>query len=121
VQFVDRELEFTTVQAGTVARVIHDAGMTMVRRIPTTGAEITITLYMRYEANYAGVLPRMIVKQPGQADQIDTMVAAANTWEQLSVTLTPAAQPNYVEVWAESGNTAAAGAYDVFFDTLGVA
>jgi len=120
VQFVDREAETGTVQAGSVARVIHDAGQTLVRRVPVTAVEITVTLYMRYETNYAGDLPRMVIKQPGQADEIDTMVEAADTWEQLSVTFTPAALPAYVEVWAESRNTAAAGDYDVFYDTFDV-
>jgi len=120
IQFVDRELESGTVQAGSYGRVIHDAGQVLVRRIPVTDVEITVSLYMRYETNYAGNLPRLIVKQPGQADQIDTMVALADNWEQLSVTFTPAAVPNFIEVWAESRNTAAAGDYDVFYDTLDV-
>jgi hypothetical protein len=61
----------------------------------------------------------MIVKQPGQADQIDTMTAAADTWEQLSVTFTPAANPNFIEVWAENRNTASS-AFKVYYDTLDV-
>lgn len=121
IQFQDVELEATTVQAGSYSRVLHDAGQVLVRRIPTTNTEITVTLYMRYEDDYAGDLPRMIIKQPGQADQTDTMTAAADTWEQLTATFTPAASPKYVEVWAESRNTAVADDYDVFFDTLDVA
>lgn len=120
-QFRDMEAETGTVQAGTYARVLHDAGCVLARRIPVTGVEITVTLYVRRETNYAGNLPRMVIKQPGQADQITTMVAAVNTWEQLSDTFTPAALPGYVEVWVESRNTAVALAYEVFYDTMGVA
>jgi len=118
VQRTDMEVETGTVQAGTYARVLHDAGSVLVRRIPVTGVEITVTLYVRREANYAGNLPRMIIKQPGAADQITTSVAAVNTWEQLSDTFTPNALPGYVEVWAQSRNTAAAGNYETFYDTM---
>lgn len=119
-QFVDMELESGTVQAGTYSRVLHDAGQVLARRVPVTGVQITITLYMRREANYAGNLPRMIIKQPGVADRTTVMTAAVNTWEQLSDTFTPSAAPGFVEVWAESRNTAAALAYEVFYDTMGV-
>lgn len=101
-QFVDRELESGTVYAGTYGRVIQDAGQTFVRRIPVTGVEITVTLYMRRSTNYEGNVPRMVIKQPGQADEITNMTAAVNTWEQLSDTFTPASEPGFIEVWAES-------------------
>lgn len=121
-QFVDAEVESGTVQAGTYSRALHDAGQVLVRRIPVTGVEITVTLYMRFEADYEpdpASLPRMIIKQPGQADQITTMTAAANNWEQLSDTFTPASLPGFVDVYVESLNTATSGSYDVFYDTMG--
>lgn len=119
-QFIDSELESGTVQAGTYARAINDAGSKFVRRIPVTGVEITVSLYLRREANYAGNLPQMIIKQPGQADQTSTMVAAVNTWEQLSDTFTPSATPGFVDVYAVSRNTAVAGNYVTFYDTMDV-
>ena len=122
-QFGEKEVESGTVQAGTYSRVLHDAMQVLVRRIPVTGVEITVTLYMRFEADYEpdpASLPRMVIKQPGQADQITTMTVAANNWEQLSDTFTPASPPGFVEVWAESRNTSAAGNYEVFYDTMGV-
>lgn len=124
VQFHDMEIEAGTVQAGTYSRVLHDAGQVLVRRIPITGVQIAVTLYMRFEADYEpdpASLPRMIIKQPGQADRNTVMTVAANNWEQLSDTFTPASPPGFVEVWAESRNTAAAGNYEVFYDTMGVA
>lgn len=123
-QFVDMELESGTVQAGTYSRVLHDAGQVLVRRIPVTGVEITVTLYMRFEADYEpdpASLPQMVIKQPGVADRTTVMTVAANNWEQLSDTFTPASPPGFIEVWAESLNTAAAGAYEVFYDSMGVA
>lgn len=120
IQYHDMEAETGTVQAGTYARVLHDAGSVLVKRIPITGVQITVTLYVRREANYAGNLPRMIIKQPGQADQITAMTAAVNTWEQLTDTFTPASPPGFVELWIESRNTAVAGNYETFYDTMDV-
>lgn len=118
-QFADMELESGTVQAGSYARALNDAGTVLVRRVPCTNVQTTVTLYMRYEANYAGSLPRMVIKQPGASDRSTVMVAAANTWEQLSDTFTPNASPGYFEVWAESRNTD--GANDkVFYDTFAI-
>lgn len=119
-QFQDRELESGTVQAGTYSRVLHDAGSVLVRRVPITGAQITVSLYMYREANYAGNLPWMVIKQPGVADRTTIMTAAVSTWEQLSDTFTPASPPGFIEVWAESRNTAVALAYEVFYDTMKV-
>ncbi len=121
VQFHDRELETITVQAGTYARTLLDAGSVLVRRVPHVGAEVTVTLYMRYGNTYAGNLPQMVIKQPGAADQVSTVVAAADTWEQLSDTFTPNADPGYFEVWALSRNTAGIAATTrVIYDTMDV-
>lgn len=123
VQFHDMEIETGTVQAGTYSRALHDAGSVLVRRVPVTGAEITVTLYMRFEADYEpdpASLPWMVIKQPGQADRTTVMTVAANNWEQLTDTFTPASPPGFIEVWAESRNTAGAGAYEVFWDTMDV-
>ncbi len=120
VQFVDAERETGTVQAGSVGRVLNDAGLKFVRRVPVDNTSTTITLYVRKQTNYAGSEPRMIIRQPGQSDSTDTLTVAVDTWEQLSVTLTPAALPPYVDVYVESRNTATSGSYKVFYDTMAV-
>jgi hypothetical protein len=62
--------------------------------VPVNAVSTTVTVYGRYDGSYSGAsLPQLIVMNiPGVADQTDTMVAAANTWEQLSVNFTPTAQ-----------------------------
>lgn len=120
-QYVERNIETGTVQAGTQARELPDAGQIRVFRVPCAAEATTVTLYMRYEADYSGGnLPRMIIKQPGVADRVTTMTVGANTWQQLSDTFTPAATPSYFEVWVESRNTAGAGNYKVYYDTFDV-
>lgn len=59
--------------------------------IPVQAALTTIRAYARYDGSYGGGdLPQMIIMNiPGLADQTDTMTAAANTWEQLSIAFTP--------------------------------
>jgi hypothetical protein len=119
VQFHDAERETGTVQAGSVSIVLHDAGVHQMW-VPVTAVSTTISVYVYREADYTGTNPRMVIKQPGQADDTTTDAAAASQWNELTTTLTPAATPPYVVVELQSLNTAAATNFDVFFDTLTV-
>lgn len=116
-QFMDAERETGTVQAGSVSIALHDAGSHQIF-VPVSAASTTITVYCYRETDYAGTNPRMVVKQPGQADDTTTDTGSSGAWNQLSTTLTPSALPPYVIVELQSLNTAAAGDYKAFFDTL---
>jgi hypothetical protein len=117
-QFPDMERETgTTRGASTASLCLHDAGRHQIW-VPVANESTTISVYVYREANYAGNLPQMLVKQPGQADDITTDVGAAGTWNLLTTTLTPAADPSYIVVELISRNTAAALAYETFFDDL---
>lgn len=118
-QFWDVERETTTVRSGSVSITFHDAGSHQIW-VPVEAVETTFTVYCYREANYAGTNPRMVIKQPGQSDDTTTDTGAASSWNQLTTTLTPAADPPYVIVELQSLNTAAAGNYDSFFDDLKV-
>ena len=117
VQFSDMSRETTTVDAGAASLKLADAGVHQMW-VPVANESTTITVQVYREANYAGTNPRMVIKQPGQADDVTTDAAAASQWNELATTLTPAADPPYVIVELQSLNTAAAGNFDVFFDTL---
>ena len=81
----------TTYDGSTAALTLPDAGRVQFK-IPTADAtEITISVRAYREANYAGTNPRLIIKQPGQADDTTTDAAAASQWNELTTTLTPAA------------------------------
>lgn len=116
-QFMDMERETGTVHAGSVSMCLHDAGRHQIW-VPVANESTTISVYVYREANYAGNNPQMIIKQPGQADDVTTDAAAASQWNLLTTTLTPAADPPYVVVELVSRNTAGALAYEVFFDDL---
>ncbi|MCK5641258.1 MAG: right-handed parallel beta-helix repeat-containing protein, partial [Gammaproteobacteria bacterium] len=117
-QFADMERETGTVRTGSVSVCLHDAGRHQIW-VPVANEETTISVYVYREANYAGNNPQMIVKQPGQADDVTTDAAAAGQWNELTTTLTPAAEPPYVVVELVSRNTNGA-ADEVFFDDLTV-
>ena len=120
VQFHDGERETTTTRGASTASItLHDAGVHHIW-VPVTNTSTTINVYVYREANYAGTLPTMTIKQPGQVDDVTTDAAAAVQWNLLTTTLTPAADPPYVVVELQSLNTAAAGNYDIFFDDLEV-
>lgn len=116
-QFTDMERETGTVRTGSVSMCLHDAGRHQIW-VPVTATSTTISVYVYREANYAGNNPQMIIKQPGQADDVTTDAAAASQWNLLTTTLTPAADPPYVVVELVSRNTAVALAYETFFDDL---
>ncbi|KKN29615.1 hypothetical protein LCGC14_0842290 [marine sediment metagenome] len=120
IQFVDSERETGTVNAGSAALVLNDAGRLQIR-VPVSNVSTTITVQVHRETNYAGTNPQLIVKQPGQADDTTTDAAAAAQFNELTTTLTPAALPGWVVVELVSNNTAAAGSYKTFFDDLTIA
>lgn len=118
IQFPDMERETGTVRTGSVSMVLHDAGRHQIW-VPVEASSTTIRVYVRREANYAGNLPQMIIKQPGVADRITTDVGLVNAWNLLTDTFVPQAIPPYVVVELVSRNTNGA-ADEVFFDDLDV-
>jgi len=80
----------------------------------------TISMYAYREADYSGTAPRMVIKQPGQSDRTTTDAGAAATWNELTDTFTPAADPPYVLVELQSLNVNPSGNFDIFFDDLTV-
>ena len=118
VQFQGMRREAVTTRAGSPASMcLSDAGRHQLW-VPVTNEETTISVYVYREANYFGPNPQLIVKQPGQADDITTDAAVASQWNLLTTTLTPAADPPYVIVELVSRNTAIAGSFNTFFDDL---
>jgi len=122
VQYHDVEREATTTYDGSAASIrLGDAGVHQIW-VPVSNESTTFSVYCYREADYAGTNPRMVIKQPGQADDTTTDAAAASQWNLLTTTLTPAALPPYVIVELQSHNTDTANAAtnDCFFDGLTV-
>jgi hypothetical protein len=119
IQFNDAERSTTQAQGGSASIVLNDAGIVQFI-VPVTAESTTITVYAYREADYAGTNPQMIIRQPGQSDRTTTDAAAASQWNQLSDTFTPDSDTDFVTVLLKSNNTAAAGDYKVYFDTLAV-
>jgi hypothetical protein len=110
--------EITTVDAGTASVKLPDAGEQFLMRCCVTAVPTTFSIKVYREADYAGTNPQMIIRQAGQADNTTTDAGAAATWNLLSATFTPAADPEWVDIFIRSSNTAVAGNYDTFFDTV---
>lgn len=119
IQYQPFSLDTTTFHAGTGSYKLADAGR-IVMQIPTGAVSTVFSVYCYREANYAGTLPQMIVRQAGQADTIVTDTGSASTWNQLTTTLTPAAAPVWVEVLFISNNTASSSSFAAYFDTFSV-
>jgi hypothetical protein len=86
--------------------------------VPVTASSTTISVYGNYDSNHSGSLPQLqVLEIPGVADQTDTMVAAANTWEELTATFTPTAA-GIARVRMVCRDTSGTG--KVFFDDLTV-
>ena len=120
IQFTGAVRETTITDGGGASLKLPDAGEQFFMRVPTSASEITIAVKVYREADYAGTLPQLIVRQPGQADETDTDAGSAEQFNTLSVTFTPAALPPWVDVFIKSNNTAAAGDYATYWDTLTV-
>ncbi len=109
--------ETTTVRTGTTAGKFTGTGRHSLT-IPVNAASTTVSVYCRKDATYTGTAPQLKVSRiPGVADQTDTGVAAADTWEELTVTFTPTSAGVAV-VELISNDTSATG--ECFFDDLTV-
>jgi len=120
IQFTGAVREITITDGGGASLKLPDAGEQFFMRVPTSASEITIAVKVYREADYAGTLPQLVVRQPGQADETDTDTGDAEEWNTLSVTFTPDALPPWVDVFIRSNNTAAADDYATYWDTLTV-
>jgi hypothetical protein len=119
-QFVDASRSETQRTGATGASLkLADAGRIQLR-VPVTAVSTTFTVKVWREADYAGTLPQMIVKQDGVADSVTTDTGAAAGWNTVTVTLTPAALPGWVVVELVSNNTATADDYNVYFEDFQV-
>lgn len=119
VQFHDAERDTGTVYAGAASMELLDAGRIQFK-VPCTNRAYIVRVRVYREANYAGVNPQVIIKQPDQADRTTTDAGAAGAWNLLEDTFTPAADPEYFIVELVSSNTAMAGNYATYFDNLEV-
>ena len=122
IQFHDNERETTTTRGASDASIkFDDAGRHQIW-VPVEDTSTDFSVWVYREADYAGNLPQMIIKQPGQADDVTTDAAAASQWNELTTTLVPAALPPYVivELVSRNTNVADAATNDVFFDDLTV-
>lgn len=109
--------ESTTVRTGTNSIEIAGAGFHDFL-IPVKAQSTTVSIYGRYDSNHTGSLPQLeVLNIPGVVDQSDTMVAAANTWEELTATFTPTSA-GVCRVRVISRDTSTSGL--VFFDDLDV-
>jgi hypothetical protein len=119
-QFQEIERETTTVHDSSVASIkLPDAARHQIF-LPVKNSSTTISVYCYRETNYAGTLPQLVVKEPGQSSRTDTDTGSSGVWNQLSINFTPAVNTNFVVVELVSNNTAISGSYAAFFDTLGV-
>jgi hypothetical protein len=109
------EQETTTTRTGSLAIRFDGAGFHDIF-VPVDVFSTNIVVYGRYDSNYTGTLPQLqVLNIPGVADQTDTMVAAADTWEQLSANFTPTSQ-GVARIRLLSSDTSATG--ECFFDDL---
>ena len=107
--------ESGTVYLGTFSARFDGSGV-WETGVPVSAASTTITVYARYDSNYTGNLPKIeVLNIPGVANQSDTMVSGANTWEQLSCSFTPTAEGT-VRLRLISQDTSLTG--KTFFDDM---
>jgi hypothetical protein len=103
--------ETTTVRTGSNAINITGPGSHEFQ-VPVNAASTTLSIYGRYDTTHATTnKPQMMVVNGGQcgvSDATATMTAAADTWEQLSLTFTPTAK-GFVTVRLISRSAGATG------------
>lgn len=86
--------------------------------VPVDAQPTTLSVYGRYDPNHGSAnKPQLVIKATPElgiaSDQVTTMTAAADTWEQLALTVSPTAA-GAIEVWLRSRSAAENGS--AFFD-----
>ena len=117
IQLQEGERDTVTVRSGTASLKLSDAGDHHMR-LPVDGTPIEIKCQVYREADYAGTNPRMIIRQPGVADDVTTDAAASGQWNELTTSITPATTNGWVDVIMRSLNTATSGSFATYFDDL---
>ena len=111
--------ETGTVHTGSNAISITGPG-TQDFELPVDAVATTVSIYMRYDATYSGTLPQLIVTngtECGVSTASTTVTAAANTWQQVSLSFTPASQ-GIVTIRVQSNDTNGGG--HAYVDTFAV-
>ncbi len=110
-----------TYDSSTASLKLSDAGRAAFVA-PVTTAEITLTVQVCRQTNYAGTAPQVIVRQDGQSDITVLDEGSASTWNAVSTAFTPADKPDYVVIELVSSNTyaTAGGSIATYFDAISV-
>lgn len=116
-QFADTSREATTVRTGAASLKLADAATSEPVWIPVTAVSTTVSAYVRWQVDYAGTKPQMILSQAGQSEIVVTATGSSEAWELLSHTWTPAALPSLVALTFRSNNTAS-GSVAVYVDDI---
>lgn len=115
IQFNQPTREATTVPTGETESLNFDDAMAYQIFIPITGKQMRVSVQVNRETNYAGTLPQMVIKQPGQSNRTTTDTGSVGTWNVLSDQFTPASTPTFIVMELRSNNTATSGSYQTFF------
>lgn len=115
IQYSALERETTIVPSGESESAKMSDAMAHQIFVPVTGNQMTFSVEVYREANYAGTNPQLIIKQPGQSDRTTTDVGAASQFNELSDTFTPASSPPYVVMEIRNDNTATSGDYATYW------
>ena len=97
---------------------MSDAGKEHFEKPVEPSVEVTVSVNVYREADYAGTAPQLIIREPGQADVVLTDAGAAEAWNELTTTFTPQSTTTFLELILVSNNTASAGSFSIYFDEL---
>lgn len=107
----------TDVYEGTYCLELSGAGFFQFWQ-PVAAASTTITVQAKYDSNYVGTKPQLVVTNiNGVADQTATVAGASGSYELLSLNFTPTAS-GFIRIKLVSSDTSATG--KCFFDDLQV-
>jgi len=112
------ERDTTITYGGEAASLKHVDARTTQFRMAISGNHIQVIVWVYREANYAGVLPKLVVWQPGGIVMEDIATGVADAWESLSLIYDPDLTPPYIWVELVSDNTATSGNYAVYWQQI---
>ena len=106
--------EWTTYKTTAPAIRLNGNSMHIMKVAAAKDKAITVKWWIRHHGTAADKKPQIWLKGPGLTTQTATCTAAADTWEQVSVSITPT-RDTVLDVCLYSRDPAT-GAYSIFSD-----
>lgn len=97
---------------------MDDASQQIITVPVNGGKKVSVTMYVKREADYTGTNPQLAIRSPTQGETIVTDSGSSGSYNKLSLSVVPSDSDRWLQIELRSNNTATSGNYKVWFDSF---